>query len=105
MQKMNFEFIVSFKNFYEDESNCYLTMEFIRGLELFEVKRDIGSKIIKKLYLENLLEYFTKSKLQFYIGSLVLILEYMHFINVVYRDLKPENIMVDSKVCELYVYM
>lgn len=57
MQKMNFEFIVSFKNFYEDESNCYLTMEFVRGLELFDVKRDIGFKKIK-----------AKFKISFYIN-------------------------------------
>jgi len=35
---------------------------------------------------------------QFYIGSLILSLEYLHNQNIIYRDIKPENIMVDAKV-------
>ena len=34
---------------------------------------------------------------QFYIGSLILILEYLHERSIVHRDLKPENIMVDTQ--------
>ncbi len=103
MQKMDFDFIVKFKNFYEDEINCYLTMEYVRGLELFDVKRDIGLFFSKQKKLKSsefclILEYFPKNKLQFYIGSIVLVIEYMHSLGIIYRDLKPENIMVDSKV-------
>ncbi len=34
---------------------------------------------------------------QFYLGSLILCVEYLHKNNIIYRDIKPENIMVDDK--------
>jgi len=35
---------------------------------------------------------------QFYIGSMILAIEYLHAQSIIYRDLKPENIMIDDKV-------
>jgi cGMP-dependent protein kinase len=34
---------------------------------------------------------------RYYIGSILLAIEYLHSKNIIYRDLKPENIMVDKK--------
>ena len=63
-------------------------MEFISGMELFDVIRDIG--------------LLSTQDSQFYIGTLILCMEYLHSRNIIYRDIKPENIMVDSKG---YMYM
>jgi len=39
---------------------------------------------------------------QFFIGSMILAIEYLHAQSIIYRDLKPENIMIDDKVPNLF---
>ena len=34
---------------------------------------------------------------QYYIGSMILAIEYLHSLKIIYRDIKPENIMIDDK--------
>ena len=42
-------------------------------------------------------DLLSNDEAQFYIGSMLLAIEYLHKLNIVYRDIKPENIMIDEK--------
>ncbi|CAK84769.1 unnamed protein product (macronuclear) [Paramecium tetraurelia] len=76
-------FLMKYYCSFQDSNHVFFLVEFIKGMELFDVIRDIG-----------LLSAFDT---QFYIGSLILCIEYLNKQKIVYRDIKPENIMVDEK--------
>jgi cGMP-dependent protein kinase len=69
---------------YRDENFVFFLTEFIQGMEMFDAIREIGLVPI--------------SICKFYIGSILLAIEYLHGNNIIYRDLKPENLMVDTTV-------
>lgn len=68
---------------YKDDNFVYFLLSFVKGMELFEVIRQMD-------LLQN-------EESKFYIGSMLLAIEYLHKLNIVYRDIKPENIMIDEK--------
>ena len=68
----------------KDSKYIYFLMEYIRGKELFDVIRDIG--------------LLNKDQTQFYIGSMILAINYLHKRNFIHRDVKPENIIINDKV-------
>ncbi|KAL4499727.1 hypothetical protein ABPG72_017267 [Tetrahymena utriculariae] len=88
LETVNFTFVMQFIRTFKDNQSVYFLVEFISGMELFDVIRDIG--------------LLSTQDSQFYIGTLILCMEYLHSRNIIYRDIKPENIMVDSKG---YMYM
>ncbi|KRX06681.1 Protein kinase-like domain [Pseudocohnilembus persalinus] len=83
LEQVDFPFIMQYCRSFKDEFNVYFLVEFISGMELFDVIRDIG-----------LLKSYDS---QFYVGSLLLCMEYLHTNSIIYRDIKPENIMVDDE--------
>lgn len=79
-------FIMKLVKTLKDDKFIYFLMEYIRGKELFDVIRDIG--------------LLTKEQTQFYGGSLMISIDYLHERKFIYRDLKPENIIV---LCNGYI--
>ncbi|KAH8740870.1 cyclic nucleotide dependent protein kinase [Cryptosporidium ryanae] len=76
-------FIIKLIRTFKDSDNVYLLTELVPGGELYDALKRIG--------------VLTRYQAQFYIGSIILALEYLHERSIVYRDLKPENILLDSQ--------
>ena len=89
--KIDFSFITKIRTTSKDDLSVYFFMEYVKGVDLFEI------------LLEN--QELDESSTKFYIGSLLLALEYLHRKGILHRDLKPENILIDDhgyiKLCDL----
>lgn len=79
----SFPFIVQLAFSFKDTSNLYMILEFVNGGEMFSYLRHIGR--------------FSEPQSRFYSSQIVLVLEYLHSLDIIYRDLKPENLLLDSQ--------
>jgi len=76
-------FIVKLVKTFKDEKRLYLLMEFVKGMDLFDVLRKMG--------------LLSDPDSKFFAASMILMIEHLHERDIIYRDLKPENIMVDDE--------
>lgn len=49
------------------------------------------------IYREDIEDDYPKDECQFFIGSLIILIGYLHERNIVHRDIKPENCIIDEK--------
>ena len=68
---------------FQDQSSLYFIMEFVPGGELFSIIKQFGR--------------LTSTATKHFAKEIILIIEYLHGIDVVHRDLKPENLLLDKK--------
>eukprot|EP01069_Polyplicarium_translucidae_P004690 Polyplicarium_translucidae@DN2636_c0_g1_i1.p1 len=76
-------FIVKLVRTFKDRTYLYFLTELVTGGELYDAIRKLG--------------LLNRIQAQFYLGSIILAIEYLHERNIAYRDLKPENILLDSQ--------
>ena len=81
MLTLDHPFICKMVKSMKNSSFCFLLMEFVNGKNLDEY---LSTRVIKKSIYET----------QFYIGSMLLMLEYLQKKLIAHRDIKPSNIMM-----------
>lgn len=87
LTKVQHPFLVSLKFAFQSETKLFLVMSFLSGGELFLHLRRRG------LILER--------EVQFYLGEMILAMEFLHHHGIIHRDLKPENVLLrhDGHIC------
>ena len=82
LASINFPFIVGYESHFQTRSELCLVMEYVEGADLYQ--------------LLNLKGRFNQEAVRFYLGEILLSLEYLHRLGLIYRDLKLENILIDK---------
>ena len=83
MLSLDHPFIVKMVKSMKNQHFCFLLIEFVNGNNLDQ-------------YLSNRQYRQNKYETQFYVGSILLMLDYLQKKYIAHRDIKPSNIMVDS---------
>ena len=83
MLSLDHPFIVKMVKSLRNTKYCFILMEFVNELNL-------DDHLTKKRSRRNVYET------QFYIGSILLMLDYLQKKYIAHRDIKPSNIMIDS---------
>ena len=83
MLSLDHPFIVKMVKSMKNSLYCFLLIEFINGVNLDQ-------------YLSNREHKQDIYETQFYIGCLLLMLDYLQKKSIAHRDLKPSNIMIDN---------
>ncbi|KAL7249052.1 hypothetical protein ACSBR1_011254 [Camellia fascicularis] len=82
LQSLDHPFLPSLYTHFETDKFSCLVMEFCPGGDLHTLRQKQPGK------------HFSEQAVKFYVGEVLLALEYLHMLGIVYRDLKPENVLV-----------
>jgi len=83
MRQLNHPNIINCYDFFEEEKNYYVVLEYMDGGELFD-------RIVKKTV-------YNEKEARDVVKILVSAIKYCHDRDVVHRDLKPENLLLTSR--------
>jgi len=81
LAELDHPFVIKFIRTFKSRQYVYFLMELVTGGELLDVLQE--------------LQLLNKSQAQFYTGSIVLALEFLHERRIAYLDLKGENCLID----------
>ena len=86
MYKISHKNIVKLYSHFEDESNCYLVMEYLKKGNLYSLLQSQPNKSLDQKSIAN------------YIVDLISSLYYLHNMNpsIIHRDIKPENLLLSD---------
>lgn len=82
LRQLRSPFVVRMFDAFQTPNSLYMVLEYCSGKDLavlLEQKRQ-----------------FSADETRFYVGEIILALEYLHERDIMYRDLKPENVLLDS---------
>jgi len=86
MMSLDHPFIVKMVKSLRNKKYCFILMEFVNQINLDEHLSNLSRRRSKKNLYET----------QFYIGSILLMLDYLQKKYIAHRDIKPSNIMIDA---------
>jgi len=76
--------IGGYHTYYEDTLSYYLVLEYVRGMELFNM-------------IENL-DYFTEAQAKLISYQIFKGINHLHGVKICHRDIKPENIIINNNL-------
>ncbi len=82
MESVDHPFVPKLYQLVNEKRYCVIFQQFIQGQSLYDTIREIG--------------ILSTTDSQFYVASMILLLEYLAGMEIVVRDLKPDNLIVDQ---------